>query len=135
MEFEDDFCRVLIAINTAWVAADNRVLRSFMNKWVSHPVTTPNRRIVSGRVLERVAEGVEKSVALTVAGKMGTGQSDGWKNVAKTHLVSSLMSVENQVRLEHFQSSSGLQSLNSGLALSCQHPRCFPGGKNGGELT
>lgn len=97
-EFEDDFCRVLIAINTAWVAADNHVLRAFMGKWVSHPVTVPNRRIVSGRVLERVAEGVETSVAVTVAGKMGTGQSDGWKNVAKTHLVSSLMSVENEVR-------------------------------------
>ena len=34
-----------------------------------------------------------------VKGKMATGQCDGWDNIAKTHVVTSMITVEHEVSL------------------------------------
>ena len=95
--YQEDFCRVLIGINAAWCAADNLVFRDFLGTWVDRPVALPNRRAVSGHVLISVVESVQEKVAKVVKGKMATGQCDGWKNVAKSALVSSVMTVDSTV--------------------------------------
>ncbi|KAF8960763.1 ribonuclease H-like domain-containing protein, partial [Flammula alnicola] len=49
-----------------------------------------------GRVLDREVQKVEDAVKTKVKGQLATGVCDGWKNIAKSSLVSSLMSVENE---------------------------------------
>jgi len=95
--YQKDFCRVLIGINAAWCAADNLVFREFLGTWVDRPVSLPNRRAVSGHVLTSVVESVQEKVAKVMKGKMATGQCDGWKNIAKSALVSSVMTVDSTV--------------------------------------
>jgi hypothetical protein len=49
---------------------------------------------------------VESDIKKKVKGKMAMGQCDGWKNVAKTPLVASMITVDYQVRIAvliHFQ--------------------------------
>lgn len=41
---------------------------------------------------------------------MATGQCDGWKNVSKTPVVTSLMTVESQVRFEELLQVENLES-------------------------
>lgn len=98
-EFSADLCKLLIALNTAWVAADNPSLHRFIHKWVGSEVVVQDRRILSGRVLDQEVRRVEDVVVGKVHGKVATGQCDGWKNVAKSSVVSTMMSVENEVSL------------------------------------
>ena len=96
-EFSADLCKLLIALNTAWVAAENPSLHRFIHKWVGPEVVVEDRRILSGRVLDREVERVENGVISKVSGKLATGQCDGFKNVAKSSVVSTMMSVEYEV--------------------------------------
>ncbi|KIM35265.1 hypothetical protein M413DRAFT_79560, partial [Hebeloma cylindrosporum] len=48
-----------------------------------------------GRVLDKEVQKVKYGVRQKVEGKLATGQCDGWKNVAKSSIVSSVMTVEN----------------------------------------
>ena len=96
-EFSADLCKLLIALNTAWVAAENPSLHRFIHKWVGPEVVVEDRRILSGRVLDREVERVENGVISKVSRKLATGQCDGFKNVAKSSVVSTMMSVEYEV--------------------------------------
>jgi hypothetical protein len=51
---------------------------------------------------------VEDQVKLKIQGKMGTRQCDGWKNNAKKSVVSTMFTVENEVRLPHYQANNNL---------------------------
>ena len=41
----------------------------------------------------------EERVRQKIQGKVGTGQCDGWKNKAKKSVVSTMLMVENEVRV------------------------------------
>jgi hypothetical protein len=97
-EFSADLCRLLVELNTAWAAADKPGLHRFIQKWVGPEVVVQDRRILSGKVLDKEVKKVEDTVRRKVQGRLATGQCDGWKNVAKSSVVSSVMSVENVVR-------------------------------------
>lgn len=96
-EFSADLCRLLIELNTGWVAADRPGLHRFIQKWVGPEVVVQDRRILSGKVLDQEVQKVEDAIHRKVQGKLATGQCDGWENVAKSSIVSSVMSVENVV--------------------------------------
>jgi hypothetical protein len=81
----------------AWVAAEKPGLHRFIQKWVGPEVVVQDRRILSGKVLDKEVKKVEDAVHHKVQGKSATGQCDGWKNVAKSSIVSSVMSIENIV--------------------------------------
>ncbi|KAF8956827.1 ribonuclease H-like domain-containing protein [Flammula alnicola] len=95
-EFSGDLCKLFISMNTAWSAANNPRFRSFVQKWVGPEVVVQDRRVISGRVLDREVQKVEDAVKTKVKGQLATGVCDGWKNIAKSSLVSSLMSVGNE---------------------------------------
>ena len=59
----------------------------------------PDRKQLSGRILDQEVESVEERMKLKIQGKVGTGQCDGWKNNAKKSVVSTMVTVENEVRL------------------------------------
>jgi len=47
-EFSADLCKLLIALNTAWVAAESPSLHRFVHKWVGPEVIVEDRQILSG---------------------------------------------------------------------------------------
>lgn len=96
-DFAGDLCKLLISLNTAWAAADNPTLHTFVHKWIGPEVVVQDRRIVSGRVLDNEVRKVENKVRQKVRGKLATGSCDGWKNIAKTSVVTSLMTVDTIV--------------------------------------
>jgi hypothetical protein len=46
-----------------------------------------------------VVRKVDEETKERIGGKVGTGQCDGWKNIAKTPVIMSMMTVENEVSL------------------------------------
>jgi len=97
-DFNRDLCDLFVSCGIAWNAASNPQLALFCNKWIPG-ADIPDRQFLSGQVLkERVAD-VEGNIKREVAGKMGMGQCDGWKNISKVPLVASMITVEYQVRL------------------------------------
>ena len=73
-------------------------MKLFIGKWIPD-VAQQDRRIISGQVLDSEVNKVEEKVISKVKGKMATGQCDGWDNIAKTHVVTSMITVEHEVSL------------------------------------
>ncbi|KAI0762487.1 hypothetical protein C8Q74DRAFT_1167205, partial [Fomes fomentarius] len=73
-------------------------LHLFIQKWI--PGTkVPDRRKLSGEILDAAAERVVENTRAQVKGKLATGSSDGWKNVAKDDVITSFMNVNRQAHL------------------------------------
>lgn len=119
-EFSSDICRLFIAMNTAWAAAENPEFHTFIHKWVGPEVVVLDRRTISGRVLDKEVEKVENQVRRKVQGKLAMGSCDGWKNVAKSNVVTSLMNVGNEVST---YSCTPQISSDAPLAISCEYPQ------------
>jgi len=60
-------------------------------------VVIPDHCILSGQVLNEQVKKVKENIKVKVQGKLVTGKCDGWKNIAKTSVVTTMMSVENEV--------------------------------------
>jgi hypothetical protein len=95
-EFASDFCRLLIAIRAAWNTANNPEMRIFAQKWIPGAII-PDRRTLSGPILDREAMKVEEKLKVKLQGKKATFQTDGWKNKAKQSIVASMVSVKSEV--------------------------------------
>lgn len=52
-EFSADLCRLLMELNTTWAATDRPGLHRFIRKWVGTEVVVQDRRILSGKVLDK----------------------------------------------------------------------------------
>lgn len=89
-EFSMDFLKLLVANGSAWL---------FASKWMTPGAVIPDCKQLSGRILDQEVECVEERMKLKIQGKVGTGQCDGWKNNAKKSVVSTMVTVENEVRL------------------------------------
>lgn len=95
-DLESDILELYVALGWSFNGADNPIWQRFLERWVqgSQPVSA---RRLSGPILDRRAAAVEERIKPLVAGKLGTGQCDGWKNIAKASVVSSLVTVEGEV--------------------------------------
>lgn len=100
VDFESDVCEWFVACAIPWNAANNPQTHLFSTKWFPKNVFIPDRRILSGRILDAHVKKVEDRVEVKVKGKFATGQCDGWKNVAKTNVITTVMTVENEVRFK-----------------------------------
>ncbi|KAL6307742.1 ribonuclease H-like domain-containing protein [Sparassis latifolia] len=78
----------------------------FMKKWVPG-AKVPDRRSLSGTYLDRAVAEVEERTKIKVRGKVATRQCDGWKNVAKTSVVTSVMTVEHEAYLLRTHNMTG----------------------------
>ncbi|KAJ7226589.1 hypothetical protein C8J57DRAFT_1031627, partial [Mycena rebaudengoi] len=76
-EFVQDLCKIFIACNVAWNSAANPHLLLFFSKYVPE-AKIPDQRVLSGRVLDALVVQVDTEMKSNVAGKLGTGQCDGW---------------------------------------------------------
>ena len=63
-----------------------------MKKWVGADVT--DCKALKGQILDSEVQRVEAQTRQRMEGKVGTGQCDGWKNVAKTSVCTSMITVE-----------------------------------------
>lgn len=95
-EFSGDLCKLFVACGFPWVATTNPQMHIFAEKWLTG-MDIPDRRVLSGRVLDSEVARVEVQLAEKVQGKLGTGECDGWKNIAGTNVITSMMTVENEV--------------------------------------
>jgi hypothetical protein len=96
--FFEDLCKLFVSCGISWNALSNPEMRQFMGKWIPD-VTLQDQRIISGQVLDSEVQKVENRVIGKVKGKMVTGKCDNWDNIAKTHVVTSMMTVEHKVSL------------------------------------
>lgn len=121
--FETDMCRMFLACGWPWASAGNPIFESFFWKWVPGS-TVPSPEHLSGTVLDREVIRVEGEMAKRVVGEIATGQCDGWKNVAKVNLVTSLVTVNAEVSFgpSHFNFPPTNTKL---LASSHWYYRCF----------
>lgn len=96
-DFEQDMCDLFISNNWAWNAANSTRWRRFLQRWIpgSQPVTAER---LSGSILDQRYAAVKERIKPRVEGKLATGSCDGWKDIAKTNLVSSLATVDRDVR-------------------------------------
>ena len=109
-EFSEDFCKLLIAIRAPWNSANNPQMRLFAQKWIPGAVV-PDRRTLSGPILDREAAKVEDQLKTKLHGRLATFTTDGWKNKAKQSIVSSMVSVASEVSPEQYHPSPVLASI------------------------
>ncbi|KAJ7651815.1 hypothetical protein B0H17DRAFT_958277 [Mycena rosella] len=92
-EFAQDLCKLFVACNISWNSASNAQLNLFFSKYVPE-AKIPDRRVLSGRVLDFLAAEAEAGMKSKVAGRFGTGQCDGWKTNAKAAVVTTPVTVD-----------------------------------------
>lgn len=95
-EFGQDLCKVFVACKIPWNVVDHPQFRQFFAKYLAF-AHVPDRRSLSGMHLDRAAAAAEEDTLKRVRGRLAMGQCDGWKNVAKTNVISSVMSVDYEV--------------------------------------
>lgn len=95
-EFNSDIIRMICSCEMSFYILERPEFRHFILKWISG-VRLPDRHTASGSVLQAEAERVVSETRKRVEGKYACYQADGWKNVAKTSVVSSMILVDHQV--------------------------------------
>lgn len=98
--YEDDLADMFTANGWSWKAVESDEFVDFSKKWVHPNIKVPSANHLSGPVLDRRVAQVEEDLKAQLAYKVGTGQCDGWKNITKTHLVGSLVTVDHEVRAD-----------------------------------
>ena len=68
----------------------------FFQKWLPGAVI-PDRRTLSGPILDHEAAKVEENLKSKLQGRLATFTTDGWKNKAKQSIVASMVSVGSEV--------------------------------------
>jgi hypothetical protein len=96
-EFDSDMCQMFASCGWAWNSANNPQLRQFFSKWIPG-VQVPDRRKLSGAVLDAEVRKVEDRIKVKVEGQLATGQCDGWKNISKTSVIGTMITVDGEVR-------------------------------------
>ncbi|KAJ7167705.1 hypothetical protein C8R46DRAFT_812141, partial [Mycena filopes] len=94
-EFGSDLCKLFVTCNFAWNIAQNPEFQLFISKYIPGAVI-PDRRILSGSILTAESNKVIARTKQRIQGKLATYAEDGWKNVAHTHVDTSVLSVEGE---------------------------------------
>jgi hypothetical protein len=96
-EFAADTCDLFVGNGWAFNTVGTAQTKKWMAKWVGKGVTVPDRRELSGPLLDKAVAKVEEGTRAEVEGKYATGQCDGWKNCSKDNLLASMFTVECRV--------------------------------------
>jgi len=90
--------KLFVSCGFAWNAARNLQLGLFIEKYIPG-AQVPNHRALAGRILDGEVAKVKARTKERIKGKVATGQCDGWKNVAKTSVVTLMIAVKHEVKL------------------------------------
>jgi hypothetical protein len=72
-EFAGDLLKVFVSAGFPWNGASDPELRLFCDKWIPGS-KVPDRRVLSGRLLDKGAAGAESRMKKRIEGKLATGQ-------------------------------------------------------------
>ncbi|KAI0729818.1 hypothetical protein C8Q72DRAFT_777221 [Fomitopsis betulina] len=100
-KFASDLCCLLIACNIVFNAVEmmsemvevQHYWHYFFEKWVPGSLL-PGQYTLAGHILDEEADKVLNRMKAHVKGRFAMGQCNGWKNIAKTSLVTSMLNVE-----------------------------------------
>ncbi|TFK78324.1 hypothetical protein K466DRAFT_507447, partial [Polyporus arcularius HHB13444] len=95
-EFADSVLDLFAVCGIPFNVADNVEFEDFILRWIPG-ADIPDRRALAGSILTGAVQKIEEATTARVAGKFATGQSDGWRNIAKTDVITSMMSVDREV--------------------------------------
>jgi hypothetical protein len=98
-EFNDDLVKMMVSTGSSWNFANNPQVGLFMTKWVPRS-SVPDRRTLSGPVLNRLVGNVEESMKEKLRGKMVMGTCDGWKNIAKQSIMAMMIMAGREVCIQ-----------------------------------
>jgi hypothetical protein len=96
--FNQDLTRAIVSTNIPFNVVTNPAFQQFLRTWAADPPIA-SRQVLSGRHLKKLVRDIENKAQTRMKGKLGMGQCDGWKNVAKTSIVATMVTIENQVRI------------------------------------
>ena len=97
-EFQYNLCLAFISSGIAWNAISDVQLWHFLEKWIPG-AEIPDRRKLAGPILDKEVTRVISKTRLHTAGRFATGQSDGWKNIAKASVVTSMIIADFEVSM------------------------------------
>ncbi|KAI0055033.1 hypothetical protein BV25DRAFT_1816187 [Artomyces pyxidatus] len=103
-----NLCRLFVALRIPWNGASNPELHRFLAIYIGPDAHAPDRRVLSGPILESEVARIAAEVKKRIIGKLGTGSCDGWKSIAKIPVVTSLMTVDREPHLIETHNMSGL---------------------------
>ena len=95
-DFEESLGNVFNACNFPYHAAENPEFLLFFTTWLPG-ARIPDRRDLAGRLLDKAATKAIAETRVAVSGQYVTGQSDMWKNIAKTPILSTTMNANGCV--------------------------------------
>ncbi|KAH9848416.1 hypothetical protein C2E23DRAFT_716286, partial [Lenzites betulinus] len=98
--FQTEFMKLLLTGNCAFRAAELPYWRAFFAKWIPGS-QLPSRQAASGRILDAEAARVLKALKDYLHGRFVTGQSDGWKSIAKHSIIASMINAEYEAHVLH----------------------------------
>ncbi|KAF8593718.1 hypothetical protein BDV93DRAFT_460449 [Ceratobasidium sp. AG-I] len=91
--FETDLCKLFVANGYPWSSVNNPETHIFYNTWFPE-ISLPDRHKLSGPILQRQVNAANDSMHDAIKGRIATGMSDGWKNIRRTSLLASMLSVD-----------------------------------------
>jgi hypothetical protein len=94
--FDSMLCRAAISAGWSWNSLNDPEVVKMMTK-LRPDLHMPDRRVLSGRILNGEVEKAVEELRSSVIGRIATGSCDGWKNVSKTSLVASMITVDYKV--------------------------------------
>ncbi|GJE84312.1 hypothetical protein PsYK624_003880 [Phanerochaete sordida] len=105
-QFGRDLCKVFVALNIPWHGVGNPEFWRFCRTWIPE-ARVPDRRALSGRFLDENVAEAESRVLEQVRGRLAMGQSDGWKNIAKTNVTTSVITVNHKTHILRTHNMTG----------------------------
>ena len=95
-EFQHGLCLAFVSSGLPWNVINDVQLRYFLEKWIPG-AEIPNCHKLAGPILNKVKR-VTPKIRLRTQGRFATGQSDGWKNIAKASVIMSMLTVDFEVK-------------------------------------
>jgi hypothetical protein len=80
-------------MGSAWHVADSPYVKNFARKHIPNRPPVPSADVLSGRVLDKTFVEITGGWKEKTRGRFASAQSDGWKNVARRHLLATVMIV------------------------------------------
>ena len=117
-DFSCDLCDLFVSCGITWNSTSNPQLTLFCKKCIPE-AEIPDQRVLAGHILKEWVADVEVQIKQKVKGNMAMGQCDGSKNVMKTPLVASMITVEY-----YMNTSLNTHNFITNLTLLCGWPTC-----------
>jgi hypothetical protein len=120
--FQTDLCKLFVDRNYAFNGIDGYQWQAFSAKWMNN-APLPSRHSLSGNILKGIVKKVDGEMKDAVKNKMGMGQCDGWKNVARDSVIATMVTVDDIVSDPHLIKSTVTDRVSSLMLFTLMRSR------------